>query len=237
LIDSDRSGNWDIYLLTPGTGDLRQLMTDPKLDEGPRWKPDGTEILFYSNRSGHREIWTMPAGGGPARQITRGEAESYYPSWSPDGRLIVKRGDGIAVVDPQSGREQQLTDNKVDTLPAWSPDGRWIVFTSKRDGAYRLWRVPAAGGRPERLTEKRGFKSQWSPDGKGIYFVGVGENKDNIWHIDIGTRKEQPITALAGRPGTIGIHGLCTDGHDIYFTWEEARSEIWVADIVPSAIK
>jgi Tol biopolymer transport system component len=233
LIDSDRSGNWDIYMLTPGTSDLRQLTTDPRIDAGPRWKPDGTEILYYSNRSGHREIWTMPAGGGPARQITRGEAESYYPSWSPDGRLIVKRGDGIAVVDPQSGRERRLTDNKVDTYPAWSPDGRWIVFTSKRDGVQRLWRVPAAGGRPERLTEKQGYKSQWSPDGKGIYFTGVG----GIWHIDIGTRKERPITALAGRPGTMGSNGLCTDGHDIYFTWEEDRSEIWVADIVPSAIK
>ena len=237
LIDSDRSGNWDIYMLTPGSRDLRQLTTDPRLDAGPRWKPDGTEILFYSNRSGHREIWTMPAGGGPARQITRGEAESYYPSWSPDGRMIVKQSNGIAIVDPQSGRERPLTDNKMDGTPVWSPDGRWIVFKSLRDGISRLWRVPAAGGRPERLTEKPGYDPHWSPDGKGIYFVGLDENNYNIWHIDIGTRKEQPITALAGRPGTSGVQGLCTDGRDIYFTWEETRGEIWVADIVKPSKK
>jgi len=82
----------------------------------------------------------MPASGGPARQVTRGEAESFYPCGSPDGRMIVREGDGIAIVDPQNGRENRLTDLILDILPEWSPDGRWIVFTAKRDGADRLWR-------------------------------------------------------------------------------------------------
>jgi Tol biopolymer transport system component len=232
LISSDRSGNWDIYILSPGSGDLQQLTTDPGVDAGPRWKPDGTEVLFYSTRSGHREIWVMPVGGGPARQITHGDAESFYPCWSPDGRMIVKEGDGISVVDPQTGQERRLTDQSLDIGPQWSPDGRWIVFTSKRSGANYLWRIPAAGGQPEQLTKKMAYMPQWSPDGKKIYYVGVGDIKDDIWSISLEDRKERPATALTGRRGTLGDNGLGTDGRFLYFTWEEARGDIWVADIV-----
>jgi Tol biopolymer transport system component/predicted Ser/Thr protein kinase len=237
LISSDRSGNWDNYILSPGTGDLQQLTTDPGVDAGPRWKPDGTEILFYSNRSGHREIWIMPAGGGPARQITRGEAESYYPCWSPDGRLIVKEADGISIVDPQTGQERRLTDQSLDIGPQWSPDGRWIVFTSKRAGANYLWRIPAAGGQPEQLTKKMAYMLQWSPDGKKIYYIGVGDIDNDIWSISLEDRKEQPATALTGRRGALGDIGLGTDGRFLYFTWEEARGDIWVADIVQPSKK
>jgi hypothetical protein len=35
----------------------------------------------------------------------------------------------------------------------------------------------------------------------------------------------------------LGAEGLATDGRFIYFTWEESRGDIWVAEIVPSAIK
>jgi eukaryotic-like serine/threonine-protein kinase len=237
LISSDRSGNWDIYILSPGSGDLQQLTTDPGVDAGPRWKPDGTEVLFYSTRSGHREIWVMPVGGGPARQITHGDAESFYPCWSPDGRMIVKEGDGISVVDPQTGQERRLTDQSLDIGPQWSPDGRWIVFTSKRSGANYLWRIPAAGGQPEQLTKKMAYMPQWSPDGKKIYYVGVGDIKDDIWSISLEDRKERPATALTGRRGTLGDNGLGTDGRFLYFTWEEARGDIWVADIVQPSRK
>jgi Tol biopolymer transport system component len=232
LISSDRSGNWDVYILSPGSGDLQQLTTDPGVDAGPRWKPDGTEVLFYSTRSGHREIWIMPVGGGQARQITRGEAESYYPCWSPDGRMIVKEANGISIVDPQSGQERRLTDLSQDNHPEWSPEGRWIAFTSNRDGDRRIWRIPASGGQPELLTKNVGTMLQWSPDGKCLYYIGGGENGDNVWHIDIGTRKEEPATALSGRRGMIGGAGLATDGRSLYFTWEEPRGDIWVADIV-----
>ncbi len=232
LISSDRSGNWDIYLLSPDSGDLQQLTTDPGVDAGPRWKPDGTEIAFYSTRSGHREIWIMPAAGGPSRQVTRGETESYYPCWSPDGRMIVKEGGGIATVDPRSGRETRLTDLSLDVHPEWSPDGRWIAFDSKRDGANRIWLIPAAGGEPKRLSTKMGYMMQWSRDSQTIYFIGVGDAKDNVWSVSLATLDERPVASFTGRRGTIGESGLGLDSGSLYFTWEEARGDIWVADIV-----
>jgi len=34
----------------------------------------------------------------------------------------------------------------------WSPDGRDIVFHSNADGQFKVYGIPAAGGKPRRLT-------------------------------------------------------------------------------------
>lgn len=232
LVSSDRSGNWDIYLLYPGSGELQQLTTDPGVDAGPRWKPDGSEVLFYSTRTGHREIWIMPIGGGPARQVTSGESESYYPAWSPDGLQIVKEGGGISILPAQGGQEKRLTDNNHDLHPDWSPDGRWIVFDSRRSGVRHLWLIPSSGGQAEMLTKGPAFLPRWSTDGKRIFFIGIGERANNIWAISMESREEKPVAALSGRRGSLGLLGLATDGQFLYFTWEEQRCDIWVADIL-----
>jgi Tol biopolymer transport system component len=231
LVSSDRSGNWDLYLMPASGGELQQLTTDPGVDAGPRWKPDGREIVFYSSRAEHREIWIMPIGGGPARQLTRGERESLYPAWSPDGLEIVKEENGLSVVPVQGGAVRQLTKES-DGQPDWSPDGRWVAFDRLRDGMYRLWRVPASGGRAELLTKGEGTCPRWSNDGSRIYFIGAGEQVDNIWSLSMAGREERPVTALTGRRGWMADTSLAADGRFIYFAWKEARGDIWVADII-----
>lgn len=59
--------------------------------------------------------------------------------------------------------------------PAYSPDGRWIAYVSwsETEGGH-VWRVPAKGGTPVRLTSAIGRYQHpaWSPDGRMIAFVG-----------------------------------------------------------------
>jgi Tol biopolymer transport system component len=234
VVSSDRSGNWDLWTLPASGGDLQQLTTDPALDAGPRWKPDGSEIAFYSSRTGHREVWVMPVGGGPARQITRGESESYYPTWSPDGQEMVKFGTGISVVPNQGGEERRLTRDSRDLYPEWSPDGKWVVFTSNRDGAYRLWRVPASGGQAERLTKGHVYFHRWSLDGKQIYYIESVEDATKISALSIDSRQERAVATLIGRRGFPGDVALATDARYLYFAWGQERGDIWVADIVQS---
>ncbi len=232
VVSSDRSGNWDLYLLSASGGDLQQLTTDPAIDAGPRWMPDGSELAFYSSQTGHREVWVMPIGGGPARQLTSGESESLDPDWSPNGQEIIKEGDGLYILPAQGGQERVLTNESGDLHPDWSPDGRWVVFDSSRGGARRLWRISASGGQPERITKGAGQYPRWSPDGKRVYFLGYEDRKNNVWALTIDSREEWPVTALTGRRGALGRLGLAIDGQNIYFTWEESRGDIWVADIV-----
>jgi TolB protein len=233
IVDSDRGGNWDLWTLSASGRDMQQLTMDPALDAGPRWSPGGTDVLFYSSRTGYRQVWVMPAGGGPARQVTHGDAESWYPAWSPDGlNVAVRREAGLFIVPVQGGAERRLTNEPGHRAPDWSPDGRWVAFTANRDGTMRLWRVPAAGGPVERLTNGAAYTPRWSADGKQIFSIGYGDRANNVWVLSVGNRQERPVTALAGRYGTLGLTGLATDGRSVYFTWEERHGDIWVADVV-----
>jgi Tol biopolymer transport system component len=98
-----------------------------------------------------------------------------------------------------------------------------------------VWRVPAAGGEPERMTEDAGSSSsvpRWSPDGTRIYFLRGGDPGGDVWAMSVEGREAWPVTALRGRRGSLGYFTLATDGRFVYFTWEESRAEIWVADLV-----
>jgi Tol biopolymer transport system component len=236
ILSSDRSGNWNIYLWSDEGELFRPLVAHPALDAGPRWRPDGGGIAFYSTRSGHRQIWILPFGGGPARQLTEGRSESLYPAWSPDGSEIVKEGDGLSVIPAEGGSERRLTHEALDVKPDWSPDGRWIAFNSFRDGASRLWRIPSSGGRAEPLTKGTDGLNQWmprwTPDGTHIYFIAVGDRVNEIRALSVADLEERVLIALTGKRGRLGNAGLAMDGRFIYFVWEESRGDIWVADLV-----
>ncbi len=76
------TGNYDIYIMEPGTQELVELTRDEARNERPSWAPDGRHIVFESTRNGTRQIWTMLADGSQAHELTlAGHNES--PNWSP----------------------------------------------------------------------------------------------------------------------------------------------------------
>jgi eukaryotic-like serine/threonine-protein kinase len=232
VFSSDRSGNWDIWMMPAGGGDLQQLTRNPAIDAGPRWRVDAKEVVFYSSRSGHREIWVLPMSGGPARQITSGDVEMLYPSWSPDGQEIVTQTSApTAIVAVRGGGGRRLTDEEMGT-PEWSPDGKSVAFTFLRDTGAYIGRAPASGGPVERLTKNAAHSGRWSPDGTQIYFIGAGSQPAKIWRYSVGSRDERLAADLSDRRGGLGWVSLATDGRYLYFSWGEMQADIWVADIV-----
>lgn len=112
-----------------------------------------------------------------------------YPAISPDNKTIAfsYQGDIYTMPSDGSGVVSRLTVNPAyDTQPIWSPDGKTIVFASDRNGALNLYAMPAAGGRPVRLTRSAIrqtpmawlndstilFQSADMPDVKDIQFPG-----------------------------------------------------------------
>jgi len=89
------------------------------------------------------------------------------PAVAPDGSRVVytvrttdmgrNRGHtDLYLVDLRAAHPapQRLTsDAASSTDPAWSPNGDAIYFISSRSGSGQVWRVPAAGGEAERVTD------------------------------------------------------------------------------------
>jgi len=162
---SDRDGNWEIYVMNADGSGLRRLTDDDAEDGEPSWSPDGKRIAFV--RDGR--LFTIDPQGGHARSLG---LEAKWPTWSPlprsggDERLALSPNGRLVALDctlgdhwhicvrDRNGRALRiLTPHSSDAFaPAWSPDGKRIAFISDRDGPDQLFVMRADGTGAVRLT-------------------------------------------------------------------------------------
>src|SRR5690606_5913452 len=84
----------------------------------------------------------------------------------------------------------------IDTSPVWTPDGRSIIFMSERASGAQIYRVPASGGEPQRLTFTGRYNADpaISPDGKQLAMVHRTERGDQIAVMDLETQQLRVLT-------------------------------------------
>lgn len=125
---SNRSGSWQIWLLSSAGGTARQLTRSRGPVGWPSWTHDGDSILYYARTDrGHRLLRTPITGGEPVS--LHGEAlDDFRPLLSADGRRLLFDRAGA----PASGNHdlfvRDLDGHRVTRLthdPGYDSDGRW----------------------------------------------------------------------------------------------------------------
>ena len=219
--DSDRSGNYDIWVIPAIGGEATQITTDPADDRSPTWSPNGTEIAF-SRSSG---IWAIPNAGGVPRQIA---SMGENPAWSPDGSQIAfdERWEFISVTSASDGGEPVSI-----TCPdggacfygcqhaEWSPDGSHIVFVYDNGVDLRCRiQVVVMGlydGNDHLVTCGGGQGVSWSS--LGVIAFGMSES---IWTAGSGPFDRTQVTS--------GVFpSWSPDGRQIAYV---RNGDIWVID-------
>jgi TolB protein len=66
---SDKSGNYDIWVVDLKKWEMDQFTTNAALDVKPAWSPDGKKLAFVSTRSGLMEIWIKELGSGRVKKL------------------------------------------------------------------------------------------------------------------------------------------------------------------------
>ena len=215
-----------------------------------RWvevSPDGRQAVYESLG----KLWLQDLSGGPARRLTTQDDHfELYPAFTRDGRSVVyvtwddaelgavrlapARAGGTAAgrrVTPEPGHYVE---------PAATPDGATVVYRKIGGGFLRpevfgaepgIYRVPAAGGEPEKVTI-RGVEPQFGADPERMYYtVFEGEGDD-------GPKRELRSIELDGsdeRTHLVSLNAteyrVSPDGR--WIAWTE-RYNAYVAPLVPT---
>jgi hypothetical protein len=116
--------------------------------------------------------------------------ESYFPSLD-DRWLFQSNGQHLSVRPVSGGDWRPLVT--AAALSVWfsttNPDGTWALYLSTdAAGKPSLFRVPIAGGQPERLgdfPDKNPVSLlRLSPDGRQVIAEIVKSNKSELWLLD-----------------------------------------------------
>jgi eukaryotic-like serine/threonine-protein kinase len=193
---------WRAEVPPPGgqTSHTQLLISSTRVDELPRYSPDGKKIAFSSTRSGAQEIWIADAdGSNPAPLTSFGGPMNGPTGWSPDSQRVVfhARPEGqadIFTIPAAGGAPKRLTINPSDDVgPSYSRDGRWIYFGSSRSGQMEIWKMPAEGGDAVRLTSTSGRLPIESHDGRTLYFRHHNPEK-GIWKMPVEGGEAAQVT-------------------------------------------
>lgn len=202
--DDAVGGGSAIKVQTSGNAPARLLADTPSghSDRFPNWSPNGRDIAFARfGPDASCEVLIASATGGAIRHVTRCDGTELLSfDWTPDGRRLVfgslsgrHAHRGIRVLDIASGAwapiDYPMADDGFDYAPRFSPDSRWIVFV-RNPQIGDLWRMPAAGGVPEQLTndsaEIRGWA--WRGDSRHIVFGRRVDSEARLYELDTQTR-------------------------------------------------
>ena len=106
------------------------------------WSPDSKSIFFLATKHAEAQLWELALKGRKIRQITTG-MHDYTSLDLQAGRLLAGRQSytlptDLYLVDPKTGRADQLTHENKETLDQLSPisvEKRWVKTT---DGGNML---------------------------------------------------------------------------------------------------
>ncbi len=221
VYQSDRDGNWEIYLMDVDGEQEVRLTNNLAQDEMPVFSPEENIIAFTSTRDDtakksrpekNRNIFLMDLQNGKiAREIVH-EADDWYPALIGDGREIVfvserddqrdvpfqERFSDLYYRNLKEDETIRLTQNQADDVsPSVSADGKWILFTSNRDGNYQIYKMERKSLITEQLTFFDGNcgAPHFSRDNDKICFFADFSGNYDIFIMDSDLKNVTKLTA------------------------------------------
>lgn len=218
---SNRSGNWDLWIVGLQGGRATQITHSPQHEVHPSFSPDGKQLAYclFNTRADTWELWVLDLTQPDSRKMI---GQGLFPDWSPKADTIVyqrarERGGrwfSVWRVDLENGEprfpvEVAASSDMALIQPSWSPDGTWITYgtaqlgsgdeVSESDGATMsrgdVWAIRTDGASAVQLTDSGvNFGPVWASDDR-IYFTSMQHGIENVWSIRPLVRPAEGVTA------------------------------------------
>lgn len=197
---SNRSGQYQIYIMNSDGSDLTQLTNTKEKNETPIFSRDDSKIFFQSYRDGNAEIYVMNIDGSSQTNLSNNPAEDSHPKLSYQGNKIIfdsMRGDAktsnLFEMNTDGSEVIQLTSyDEVDSYPSISPDGSKILWRritptggdpriSDSGRNSEIFIMNRDGSEIKNLTKHPAFDGYpfFSPDSKRIVFSSTRDRKND----------------------------------------------------------
>jgi Tol biopolymer transport system component/imidazolonepropionase-like amidohydrolase len=217
---------------------------------GYSWTADSKSIILAH----HGKVWSLDVATGKQVQIPFsaevsqliGELVKFeYPindsvltvrqvrgtRQSPDGKRVVFSAlDHLWIMDLPAGSPRRLTTSgDGEHSPVWSPDGRYIAYVSWNEDGGDIWRIAAAGGRPEKLTTQTAYYDDIMYSTNGSRIVAARAPRQQRAVVNDEINPALVITDLVWLPATGGTTTFITSINNAgrpHFTTDSTR--IWI---------
>ncbi|APV49675.1 hypothetical protein BWI17_08280 [Betaproteobacteria bacterium GR16-43] len=187
--------------------------SDPDLEVGPRFSPDGKRIAYAQGEGAKARIVIRSLDGSDRREVGEAGWLHVSPIFFPDGRRIAywrasENDCAILEHDLESGATRPIIDCKLSPRGRFdlSPDGKRLVFagTTRVQFPAGLLLADVATGEIKPFTSPEpgmgdDLQPRFSPDGKRIAYFHGSESHRQLWIAatsDPATAK--PATAAEG---------------------------------------
>ena len=249
--EPDASG---IYLISALGGAERKLASiTPWGSWEPiavNWSPDGKWVAFakaapstqkVESSSDHFTVHLVNVETAEERTLPDPSPEcahAWQPAFSPDGKSLASvcvLTEGVAkiyVQTPDGRRAREVTGAKSSEGFAgitWATDSRSLLYSSD----HQLWRIPVAGGTPEKLLFAQDVESVAVAHAGNRLAYSQVRHPGSIWKLELAgaTKAVGPPTKLiSSSRGDSGSH-ISPNGKYIAFqSWRSGSPEVWVCD-------
>ena len=139
--DLIQGGTSDIYVLNVSDDSIRKVVSQDGPDNGPRWSPDGKQLVFATAMgrnpffATNTKLAVVSADGGTPRSVTDTFDESVNAlDWKSDGiyfTSLQKTAAHLFRLDPATGKITRLTgpDNAMGGSASLSRDAQKLAIT------------------------------------------------------------------------------------------------------------
>jgi serine/threonine protein kinase/Tol biopolymer transport system component len=243
---SDRGGAWDVWVSQVGTGRSHNLTEGSILTKGSirelrntatrtlGFSPDASLVALWTRNPGGAVDagWSVPTMGGTPQPYLTGISEL---DWSSDGTRIVyhppAEGDPLFVTRANEKVGRQIYVARAgfhNHFPVWSRDDAYIYFVHGLPlDESDLWRIPVAGGEPERLTFHSARVSfPTFLDNRTLLYLATDRDGSGPWiyALDVKRKTSRRIVTSLEQYTSLSASG---DGTRVVATASRSTSRLW----------